>query len=388
MTVANAQLVLPAADGALRPYQLGEPVHYEPNAAAPRSRVLYAAAHVVCDPLATQGAGEPARLDWEATLAYRRHLWSHGLGVAEAMDTAQRGGGLDWPTARELIRRSVAEAKAVGGIIACGAGTDQLEPGRSWSLEQVRDAYLEQVAFVEGEGATAIVMTSRALAAAASGPDDYRRVYDAVLARASRPVIVHWLGTMFDPSLAGYWGSDNLDEAAELVLDLVAGHGDRIDGIKVSLLDAERERALRARLPTGVRMYTGDDFSYPELIRGGSDALLGIFDAIAPAASAAVRALDDGAPERFEEILAPTVPLARHVFEPPTYHYKTGLVFLAYLNGYQSHFRLLGGLERARSVVHLAELLVLADRCGLFGDPELAAVRMRHVLAAAGVHEH
>lgn len=209
-----------------------------------------------------------------------------------------------------------------------------------------------------------------------------------MLTHASRPVIVHWLGTMFDPSLAGYWGSDNLDEAAELVLDLVASHGDRIDGIKVSLLDSERERALRARLPAGVRMYTGDDFSYPELIRGGSDALLGIFDAIAPAASAAVRALDDGAPERFEEILAPTVPLARHVFEPPTYHYKTGLVFLAYLNGYQSHFRLLGGLERARSVVHLAELLVLADRCGLFGDPELAAVRMRHVLAAAGVHEH
>ncbi len=388
--LVGEELVLPCADGTLAPYRLGEPAGYEPVSAPLRSRVFYAAAHVVCDPLVTWGPGGRAHVDWEATLAYRHHLWSYGLGVAEAMDTAQRGSGLDWATSRELIRRSVAEGKAVGGRIACGAGTDQLDAGRSYSLEQVLEAYLEQVAFVEGQGAAAIVMASRALAGAASDPDDYRRVYDAVLSQASRPVIIHWLGPMFDPALAGYWGSDDLDAASALVLDLVADHSDRVEGIKISLLDAGREAAMRRLLPEGVRMYTGDDLNYPSLIRGddqgASDALLGIFDPIAPAAAAALRALDAGAPQRFDEILVPTLPLARHVFQQPTYHYKVGIVFLAYLNGHQGHFRLLGGLESGRSVVHLAELLILADRCGLLRNPELAADRMRRVLAVAGVY--
>jgi len=387
--LVGEELVLPRSDGSLAPYRLGEPTAYEPDSAPLQSRVFYAAAHIVCDPVVAWGPGGPTHVDWEATLAYRHHLWSYGLGVAEAMDTAQRGSGLDWATARELIRRSAAEAKAVGGRIACGAGTDQLDAGRSCSLEEVLGAYLEQVAFVEGQGAAAIVMASRALAGAAAGPDDYRRVYDAVLSQASRPVIIHWLGPMFDPALAGYWGSDDLNEATALVLDLVADHSDRIEGIKISLLDAEREAAMRRLLPEGVRMYTGDDLNYPSLIRGddqsASDALLGIFDPIAPAAAAALRALDAGAQQRFDEILAPTLPLARHVFQSPTYNYKVGIVFLAYLNGHQGHFRLLGGLESGRSVVHLAELLVLADRCGLLRDPELAADRMRRVLAVAGV---
>jgi len=387
--LVGEELVLPRADGSLAPYRLGEPTEYEPVSAPLQSRVFYAAAHVVCDPLVTWGPGGRAHVDWDATLAYRHHLWSHGLGVAEAMDTAQRGSGLDWATARELIRRSVAEAKAVGGRIACGAGTDQLDAGRTWSLEDVLEAYLEQVAFVEGQGAAAILMASRALAGAAAGADDYRRVYDAVLSQVSKPVIIHWLGPMFDPALAGYWGSDDLDEATALVLDLVADHGDRVDGIKLSLLDAGREVAMRRLLPEGVRMYTGDDLNYPSLIRGddqgASDALLGIFDPIAPVAAAALRALDAGAPQRFDEILEPTLPLARHVFQSPTYNYKVGIVLLAYLNGHQGHFRLLGGLESGRSVVYLAELLILADSCGLLRDPELAADRMRHVLAVAGV---
>jgi hypothetical protein len=337
---------------------------------------------VVADPLAGGDPSGPAQLDWEATLAFRRHLWAHGLRVAEAMDTAQRGMGLDWATTQELIRRSVAEAHAVGGQLACGAGTDQLVRG---SLDEVRAAYEEQLAFVEGEGAPAILMASRALAAAASGPDDYREVYGSLLAQASEPVILHWLGDMFDPRLAGYWGSGDLDAAADVVVDIIAGAPGKVDGIKVSLLDASREVALRERLPEGVRMYTGDDFNYPELIRGGSDALLGIFDAIAPVAAAAMRALDDEDLDRYDALLGPTVPLSRHIFAAPTPYYKTGVVFLAFLNGHQQHFRMVGGLESGRSVLHLAELFVLADRAGLLRDPELASDRMRHVLALAGV---
>jgi hypothetical protein len=290
--------------------------------------------------------------------------------------------GLDWAATQELIRRSVAEARAVGGNLACGAGTDQIASG---TLDEVRAAYEEQLAFVEGEGAPVILMASRALAAAASGPDDYRAVYGHLLSQAGAPVILHWLGDMFDPALAGYWGSAHLEEAADVVLSIIEAHAGKVDGIKVSLLDAEREVALRERLPEGVRMYTGDDFNYPELIRGGSDALLGIFDAIAPAAAAAMHALDDGDLARYDELLAPTVPLARHIFAAPTQYYKTGVVFLAFLNGHQDHFRMVGGLESGRSVLHLAELFVLADRAGLLRDVELASARMRHVLALAGV---
>jgi hypothetical protein len=388
---ASRRLELPRLDATLETYAPGEPTAFERPAAALRSRVFYAAAHVVCDPLAPAGPGGPARLDWEATLAYRRHLWSWGLGVAEAMDTAQRGMGLDWEAARELIRRSTAEARAAVGEIACGAGTDQLPPGRPASLDAIRAAYLEQLSFIEGEGGRAVIMASRALAAAARSADDYRAVYDAVLGEARRPVILHWLGEQFDPALRGYWGAHDLDEASATVLELIADNSDRIDGIKTSLLDAARERALRRALPAGVRLYTGDDLNYPELIRGdgeaASDALLGVFDAIAPAASAALQALDAGDLAGFDERLAPTLPLARRLFEPPTPSYKTGIVFLAYLGGHQRHFRMVGGLESARSVVHLSEVFRLADRAGLLRDPELAVERMRRVLVLAGVGE-
>lgn len=376
-------LTLPRPDGTLAPY---EPAAREPlpaTGAEPRTRVAFAAAHVVADPLAPGDPTGPAQLDWEATLRFRRHLWAHGLRVAEAMDTAQRGMGLDWAATQELIRRSAAEAKAVGGKLAAGAGTDQLTGPAS--LDDVRRAYAEQIAFIEGVGAPVILMASRALAAAAQGPDDYRAVYGELLGQTAGPVILHWLGDMFDPALAGYWGTTDLDQAADVVLDIIGAHAEKVDGIKVSLLDAEREVALRERLPDGVRMYTGDDFNYPELIASGSDALLGIFDAIAPAAAAALHALDDGDTDRYDALLAPTVPLSRHIFKAPTRYYKTGVVFLAFLNGHQSHFRMVGGLESARNVLHLAELFVLADRAGLLADPELASARMRHVLALAGV---
>ena len=390
MSVAarTAELRLPRADGALEPYATGEPGPFEAGGPPPVSRVAFAAAHVVADPLACEPDG-PAVLDWDATLAFRRHLWAHGLAVAEAMDTAQRGMGLDWPAARELIRRSAAEARACGGAIACGAGTDHREPAELRSLAAIRAAYEDQCAFVEGEGAQAIVMASRALAAAAESADDYREVYGAVLSGLERPAILHWLGDMFDPALRGYWGARDLDAAADVLVSIVAEHPGRVDGVKVSLLDAGREVALRRRLPQGVRLYTGDDFNYPELIAGDgerhSDALLGVFDPIAPAAAAALRALDAGDRERYDALLAPTVPLARRLFEPPTFNYKTGVVFLAFVCGHQDHFRMVGGLESRRSIVHLAELFALADRAGLLRDPALAAARMRHVLALAGI---
>jgi len=380
-----APLRLPTADGRLVAYEPPEErPSYPASAAPPRTRVAYAAAHVVADPLAANGPGSPAALDWEATLAFRRHLWRHGLGVADAMDTAQRGMGLDWAATRELIGRSGAEARACGGALACGAGTDQLPPGPA-SLDQVLAAYEEQCEVVEVSGARVVLMASRALAAAARVPDDYAEVYGRVLGQLSAPAILHWLGPMFDPQLGGYWGSSDLDAATESCLAIIAANAERIDGIKVSLLDAAREVALRERLPAGVRLYTGDDFNYPELIAGGSDALLGAFDAIAPAAAAALAALDDGDEERFAAILAPTVPLAREAFTAPTAHYKTGIVFLAYLAGHQDHFRMVGGMETARPVAHLARLFVLADRAGLLADRERAAERMRLVLALAGV---
>lgn len=382
-------LKLPCPDGTLASYTLGPPSTFQPPTAPLRSRVAYAAAHVVCDPLANINPTLDVALDWEATLAYRRHLWSFGFAVAEAMDTAQRGMGLDWATTKELIRRSLAEARAVGGQIACGAGTDHLAPGPSVGLDAVEAAYAEQVGFVEGLGGQVILMASRALAACASGPDDYARVYDRILSQVARPVILHWLGDMFDPQLAGYWGSRDLDAAMDSCLRIIGDHPAKIDGIKISLLDKDREISLRRRLPPNVKMYTGDDFNYPELIlgdeQGYSHALLGIFDAIAPAASAAFQALDAEDRDRYDAILAPTVPLSRHIFQKPTYYYKTGVVFLAYLNGHQPHFRMVGGQESARSVVHLAELFVLTDRAGLLHEPDMAAERMRRYLALAGI---
>ena len=384
-------LMLPFPDRSLRPYTLRASAGFAPPRAPLRSRVFFAAAHVVADPLAdTTPASAPA-LDWDATLGYRRYLWSLGLGVAEAMDTAQRGMGLDWTTARELIERSVAEACAVGGMIACGAGTDHLPPRPDLSLDQVEAAYLEQIEAVERCGGRVILMASRALAACARSPDDYARVYGRLLSQVREPVILHWLGDMFDPALAGYWGSHDLDAAMETALAIIHEHAAKIDGIKISLLDAQREIQMRRRLPPGVRMYSGDDFNYPELIlgddQGYSDALLGIFDAIAPAASAALQALDADDPERFRAILEPTVPLSRHIFQAPTYFYKTGVVFLAYLNGHQRHFRMVGGQESARSILHLARLFILADQAGVLCDPDRAVARMRLVLALAGIEE-
>jgi hypothetical protein len=344
---------------------------------------------VVADPLAENGPGSPAKLDWEATMAYRRHLWGLGFSIAEAMDTSQRGMGLDWEVAKELIRRSVSEGRASGGGIASGAGTDQLAPAPDVTLEQVKAAYEEQCSFIESQGGQIILMASRALAACAKSPDDYLQVYDYILSQVSRPVILHWLGDMFDPALTGYWGHQDLDAAMEVCLELIKTHAAKIDGIKISLLNADREIAMRRRLPAGVRMYTGDDFNYPALIQGDeqgySHALLGIFDAIAPAAAAALQALDGEDLARYKAILEPTVALSRHIFQAPTYFYKTGVVFLAYLNGYQSHFRMVGGMESGRSVVHLSELLILADKAGLIKDPQVAAERMRRFLALAGV---
>lgn len=383
----SAVVTLPRPDGQLARHVLGEPSAFAPPAVPLRSRVLYAAAHVVADPFVTSAEG--GRLDWDATLAYRRHLWRWGLGVADAMDTAQRGMGLDYPTTRELIERSAAEARAAGGALVCGVGTDQLPARAPATLDAIVAAYLEQGQHVQAHGAGVVLMASRHLAAAARGPEDYRTVIDRVLAQLDGPVILHWLGDMFDPALAGYWGSRDLDRATEACLDVLHANAAKIDGIKLSLLDHEREVDLRRWLPDGVRMYTGDDFHYDELILGdgerASDALLGIFDAIAPAASAAVQALDRHDEAGYRAALAPTVALARHVFATPTFHYKAGIVFLAYLNGHQDHVRLLGGLESARSVVHMAETFVLADRAGLLDDPEAAAARMRAYLRLAGV---
>ncbi|WP_407110351.1 dihydrodipicolinate synthase family protein [Streptomyces sp. DSM 116494] len=379
-------LHLPGADGTLRPY---EP-RTEPRALTPgsafTSRTVFSAAHVVADPYADVSPDSPAAVDWDATLAFRRHLWSHGLGVAEAMDTAQRGMGLDWAGAAELIRRSAAEAKAAGGRIACGVGTDQLTGG---TLAEVHAAYEEQLAVVEESGAQAILMASRALAATAQSPDDYLEVYGHLLRQTTEPVILHWLGPMFDPALEGYWGSSDLDAATDTFLEVIAAHPDRIDGIKVSLLDAQREIDLRRRLPRGVRCYTGDDFHYPELIAGDdqgfSHALLGIFDPLGPLAAEAVRVLDTGNTDGFRALLDPTVELSRHLFQAPTRFYKTGVVFLAWLAGHQSHFTMVGGLQSARSLPHFARAYELADTLGLFPDPKLAEDRMRTLLHLYGV---
>ncbi|MFD4522396.1 dihydrodipicolinate synthase family protein [Streptomyces sp. NPDC058470] len=377
---------LPGTGGELRAYTPRCESLVRAAGAAFTSRTVFSAAHVVADPYADVSPDSAAAVDWDATLAFRRHLWSHGLGVAEAMDTAQRGMGLDWAGAAELIRRSAAEARAVGGRIACGVGTDQLADG---SPAEIRKAYEEQLALVEESGAQAILMASRALAAAATGPEDYLEVYGQLLRQSSEPVILHWLGPMFDPALEGYWGSSDLDAATEVFLQVIAAHPDKVDGIKVSLLDARREIEIRRRLPQGVRCYTGDDFNYPELIAGDeqgfSHALLGIFDPLGPLAAEAVRVLDTGDVQGFRELLDPTVELSRHLFQAPTRFYKTGVVFLAWLAGHQSHFTMVGGLQSARSLPHFARAYELADGLGLFPNPELAETRMRTMLSLYGV---
>ncbi|PRY44677.1 dihydrodipicolinate synthase family protein [Umezawaea tangerina] len=379
-------ITLPAADGTFYDHVPRDPVTWAKPSGPPTSRVAFAAAHVVADPLGDNSPGAPAVVDWDSTLAFRRHLWSYGLGVAEAMDTAQRGMGLDWATTRELVRRSAAEAAHLGTRIAAGAGTDHTD---ATTLDDVVRAYTEQLDVVQDAGAQAIVMASRDLARLATTPADYRHVYDRILPRTDAPVILHWLGPVFDPALTGYWGSTDVDEATTAFLDLVHHHADRVDGVKVSLLDADHEKSLRADLPTGVRLYTGDDFAYPDLVKGDgahhSDALLGIFAAIAPAASAALQALDRGDEAAYDAAFAPTLPLARHVFGPPTYYYKTGIAFVSWLSGLQPGFSMVAGLQSARALPHLVKTYVLADAAGLLPDPDLAAHRVSTLLDVYGV---
>jgi hypothetical protein len=382
----SESITLPTETGARETYRLHEPAHFEVQINW-KCRSVFAAAHVVADPLAENCLGAPPIVDWEATLGYRHYLWSLGLGVAEAMDTAQRGMGLDWPATKELIQRSAQDAKSSGSPIVCGAGTDQLPGSERHSLETIVEAYLEQCAWIEQYGARIVIMASRALAAVARSPEDYYQVYETVLGQTRDRVILHWLGPMFDPALAGYWGSQDLDSATTNFLSLLDELQHKVEGVKVSLLDKDREIALRRALPNGVKLFTGDDFNYPELIlgdeQGFSHALLGIFDGIAPAASAALGALEHGDKKTFLALLNPTVPVSHHIFQAPTYYYKTGLVFLAYLNCHQSHFRMIGGLESARSIPHLVKLFKLADQAGLLHPG--AVERMQRFLKLAGV---
>ena len=380
------ELLLPTREGTLEPWApsgCGPHTRVRPSelpARQARSRIAYAAAHVTADPFLSADLAEPVVLDWEATLAFRHHLWSCGLGVAEAMDTAQRGMGLDWATTRELIRRTGVEARAVGGNWVAGVGTDQLSTvaeskvaesrvAGANTLNSIVDAWREQLELVVDAGAVPVVMASRALAAVASGPDEYHAAYGKLLSEIDSQVLLHWLGEQFDPALAGYWGHHDVHPAAVELAALCAEHASVIAGVKVSVLDADVEIAFRRSLPDGVACYTGDDFNYPTLIAGDqlghSEALLGIFDPIASVTGSALARLDDGDLAGFHELLDPTVPLAREIFRAPTQFYKVGVVFLAYLGGHQRHFRMVGGLESARSIVHLAEVLRLADAAGV-----------------------
>jgi len=355
------------------------------------NRIVYSAAHVVSNPLAAADPWLKTPLDWEATLAYRRYLWSLGFGVAEAMDTAQRGMGLDWPTSLELIQHTLDAAKEFpNAIVASGCGTDHLETDLVKSVDDVIRAYEFQMEAIEALGGKLIIMASRALVKVAKSPDDYEKVYARIISQAKQPVILHWLGDMFDPALNGYWGYQDLDKATQTALEIIHTYKNKVDGIKVSLLDKHREINMRRRLPAGVRMYTGDDFNYPELIAGDgigaetvhqqSDALLGIFDAIAPTASNALQQLSLGNSNGFIQTLEPTLALSRHIFQAPTRFYKTGVVFMAWLNGHQSHFSMVGGQQSARSVQHLCNLFVLADKAGVFINPDQAHSRMQAYL--------
>lgn len=381
------KIALPDETGALTDYRLtGTPL---PEARLPEDpvRIVYSAAHVVADPYTANDPTGPATVDWDATMRFRHHLHRLGLGIAEAMDTAQRGMGLDWAGALELIRRTRAELP--DARVANGCGTDHLDPADARSLDAVRRAYMEQLDAIQALDARVILMASRAMARVATSPDDYIRLYGDLLSACDQPAILHWLGDMFDPALAAYWGSGRFDAAMETVCAVIEAHAAKVDGIKISLLDKDREIALRRRLPAGVRMYTGDDFNYPELIEGDaqgySDALLGIFDPLAPAAAHAVTLLGQGDVAGFRATLDPTVPLARLIFRAPTQYYKTGVVFLAWLNGFQDHFVMLNGAQAMRPLPYFTDVFRLADQCGLLRDPETAAARMARLLAMHGV---
>jgi hypothetical protein len=386
---AGLIIALPRADRSIENFAVSMPANFPQRVTAPLNRIAFAAAHVVADPLADTNPWLDEAVDWDATIAFREHLWDLGLGVAEAMDTAQRGMGMSWQGSLELIRRCVAAAKPRQGLVFSGAGTDQLAPENTKSIDDVIAAYEEQIAAIETVGGRIVLMASRALARVARSSDDYRKVYGRVLSQVQEPVIIHWLGDMFDPALAGYWGAKDVNAAMDVAVEIINAHAAKVVGVKISLLDKDKEIAMRRLLADGVHMYTGDDFNYAELIegdaRGHSHALLGIFDAIAPAAAAALVALAKNDSQTFHDILGPTVPLSRHIFRAPTRFYKTGIVFMAYLNGHQDHFTMVGGQESTRSTLHLAEIFRLADAAGLLRDPDLAVDRMRAVLAVRGV---
>jgi len=381
---------LPNPGGALEDYRIiGAPIPIQ-RPAAPFNRIALAAAHIVVKPLSDADPSGAPDIDWGPTIAFRQHLLDLGLGVAEAMDTAQRGMGLSWDGAHELIRRSLAAAEGrKNAVIYAGVGTDHLAPGDTRSTDDVTRAYLQQLHAVQKLGGRVILMASRALVRVAKTPADYAKVYASVLAEAERPVILHWLGEMFDPQLAGYWGGSAFHDTLETAVRVIEANQRHVEGIKISLLDAVKEITMRRRLPTGVRMYTGDDFNYPELIEGDaqghSEALLGIFDAIAPAASAGLAALAAGDAARYHALLDPTVPLARLIFRAPTQYYKTGVVFLAWLNGHQDHFIMAGGQQAMRPLSYFADAFRMADQAGLLREPDLAARRMQSLLAIYGV---
>jgi hypothetical protein len=381
-------LLLPAADHTSRRLLLNEPARLDVRSTPPSSRAVYAAAHVVADPLRASTADHGDAIDWGATLRLRHDLWSLGLGVAESMDTAQRGMGLDWQAAKELALRTLAEARAVGGQVVVGVGTDQITKS-SPCLHEIRDAYIEQVETIQSAGGDVVLMASRDLARAATGPDDYLEVYDAVLNSAVRPVVLHWLGSMFDPALSGYWGFADPRDAVDTVTQFISEHLRAVRGIKVSLLDPALEVDFRTRIPEPARVFTGDDYNYVDLIAGdgthSSDALLGAFAAIAPFASAAFARLDAGDERGFRDILGPTEALSRLVFATPTQYYKVGVAWLAYLNGRQDHFRMIGGIETGRSMEHLAELVHAGDAIGLFTNPDQTAARASAYFAVHGL---
>ncbi len=387
----SLSLILPNTDDSAAEYRLvGTPIG-RPTTPPKFNRIAYAAAHVVSDPRKDQDPwGRPA-IDWDATIAFRRHLWSLGFKIAEAMDTSQRGMGLDWAGAQELIRRSLEEARSVQGAdLACGAGTDHLAASDARSIDDVIAAYETQIEFVEKNGGRAIMMASRALARVATSPDDYAKVYGRILSQAKDKVVLHWLGEMFDQNLAGYWGSPQFELALDCVLSIINDNKDKVEGIKISLLDNAKEVQLRNRLPDGVLCFTGDDFNYAELIEGDgerySHALLGIFDAVAPSASKALASLAAGDPATFRSVIEPTVALSRKIFEAPTQYYKAGVVFLAWLNGHQGHFSLPAGLQSARGINHYADIFRLADKANVLDRPELAVTRMKHLVGTFGIY--
>ncbi|MFJ5297129.1 dihydrodipicolinate synthase family protein [Pseudomonas sp. NPDC088368] len=385
-------ILLPTPNGALEQYTLrGTPLALV-KPTRPFSRIVYSAAHVVTNPLRAGELNQPAAIDWQRTLDYRRYLLEQGLGIAEAMDTAQRGMGLSWPNALELVSRTMTETSDIpGALIASGCGTDHLAPNEARTCDDVIRAYALQIEAIQKTGSRIILMASRALVNVATSSSDYERVYREVLSLCDQPVILHWLGEAFDPELAGYWGASDYPAASAVCLDIIGANAAKVDGIKISLLDAQKEIEFRRRLPASVKMYTGDDFNYPALIEGDeagfSHALLGIFDAIAPAASQALAALTQGDTERYHALLDPTVALSRHIFRTPTQYYKTGVVFLAYLNGFQDHFFMLGGHHGLRPPAYLADVLRLADQSGLLRDPDDAVRRAQRVMAGYGIGE-